>query len=133
MNPEQKNLFSRGLLGLLFVGTGVVHRTNAELVPDPLAECRRESGWVTGLSLAAAGGGLFFPRLHRFVRWTMFALLIATFPEGIDQVRNPERIRKPGAPDPGLASPTRTGAGDRLDMVGYAEFARYPPLTPGLC
>ena len=133
MTPEQKNFVSRGLLNLLFVGAGMVHRANAELVPGPLAEYRRESGWTTSLSLEAAGGRLFFPRLHRFVRWTMFALLIATFPEGIDQVRNPERIRKPESPDPGLDSPPRTGAGDRLDMAGYVELARYPPLTPGLC
>jgi len=69
MNPEQKNLVSRGLHGLLFVDAGVVNRANAGLVPDPLTEYRREIGWATDLSLVSAGVGLFFLKLHRFVRW----------------------------------------------------------------
>jgi hypothetical protein len=69
MNLEQKNLVSRGLHGLLFVGAGVVNRANAGLVSDPLTEYRREIRWVTDLSLAVAGVGLFFLKLHRFVRW----------------------------------------------------------------
>ena len=60
----------------------MVNRANAGLVSDPLAEYGREIGWVTDLSLAAAGVGLFFLSCTASCGGHGSALLIAILASG---------------------------------------------------
>jgi uncharacterized membrane protein len=102
MIPAKKEVVSRGLLGLLFVGAGVAHFTHAQffdrLVPDSLTKYRREIGWVTGMLQVVGGVSIFFPHLRGLARWSMIGLLVPTFREGINQVRHPERMKELGIP-----------------------------------
>lgn len=102
MSSEKRVHLSRSALGVLFTGAGVAHFTDREffgqLVPGYLSRYRSEVNWGSGVIQVAGGVSFFFPRLRAVARWANLGLLIPTFPEGINQVRHPERMKALGIP-----------------------------------
>jgi uncharacterized membrane protein len=78
--------FSRGVLAVFVIVTGVLHFARPEpfvaIVPDylpyPLALV-----YVSGFFEILGGVGLFIPHLRRAAAWGLIALFIAVFPANI--------------------------------------------------
>lgn len=119
-------LLARRVLGVLFTGAGLAHFTHASfftgLVPDRLGSYRREINTGTGVYQTAGGLAFFSPRRRGLARWSALSVLVPTLPAAIDQVRDPERMRKLGVP-PAL-TPLRVAA--QIAMIGLVWWATRP-------
>lgn len=79
-------VFSRVLLGLLFVAAGVLHfvftpayvRVMPSFLPYP-----RELVYLSGAAEIAGGLGVLLPGVRRAAGWGLILLLIAVFPANI--------------------------------------------------
>lgn len=93
---------TRTVLGVLFAAAGIAHFAKQEffdqLVPDSLARYRTPINLVTGLMQGVGAATMFFPRLRAVARWTNLALLVPTLVPAINQIRDPESLRKVGIP-----------------------------------
>jgi uncharacterized membrane protein len=93
---------ARRALGVLITGAGIGHFTHADLftrlVPASFGAHRSTINIGTGIFQVASGLSFLSPRLRGVARWSTFALLVPTFPEAVNQVREPDRMRELGIP-----------------------------------
>jgi uncharacterized membrane protein len=89
---------SRGLLALLFIGSGVNHfvgrRFYEAIVPPSLKEHAKTVVDVSGVAEIAGGLGVLLAPTRRLSGVALIALLAAVFPANVHMARSPERFRK---------------------------------------
>lgn len=93
--PQPQTL-TAGLLGLFFIGAGVMHfvkPSSYEAIVPASVPYPAEIVAVSGVAEIVGGAALFVPRLRPWARWWLIALLIAVFPANVHMAINPEQIR----------------------------------------
>jgi uncharacterized membrane protein len=85
------------VLGLFFIGAGVMHFTNEpfylKLMPDYIpSELHRPAVVVSGIFEALLGSLLLVPATTRLAAWGIIALLIAVFPANIYAFQHSEEL-----------------------------------------
>lgn len=102
MSSSKAKKYVRIAFGVLMVGAGLAHFTNAEffdkLVPESVAAYGTLILVATGVYQAAVGVCFWIPKLHAFARWGTIVLLVGTLPPAIDQVIHPATIEAVGIP-----------------------------------
>jgi uncharacterized membrane protein len=89
--------FWRFLLGLAFIGAGILHFTKREMYeaicPDYLPN---HSALVTisGIAEIAGGVGTWIPQTRKAAGWGLIALLIAVFPANLNMALESERFAR---------------------------------------
>jgi uncharacterized membrane protein len=87
----------RALLGLTFIGTGVLHFVRPKLyeaiVPAYLP-AHRELVYASGVAELAGGLGVLHPRTRRVAGWWLIATLVAIFPANVDMAVHAERFKQ---------------------------------------
>lgn len=80
MSLSMRRHFVRIGIGILFIGSGLVHFTHASLfesfVPVPLQNYRGAVNAVTGVLIFAMGVAFLAPRLRAVARWSAITLLV---------------------------------------------------------
>lgn len=96
---------SRGFawwFGPFFVGTGTLHFVIPSfyraIIPDQLAQWRRELVIASGVAEILGGLGVMYPPTRRAAAWWSVATLVAVFPANLHMALHPERYveRFPG-------------------------------------
>lgn len=93
-------------LAALFGGAAVLHTRNRplfeSLVPASLRRYSEEVNLVSEATLVAIGTGVLVRPLRRPGRWVATALLLGSLPEALNQVREPDRMKALGLPQPAV-------------------------------
>jgi len=88
---------SRALLGLTFIGTGLLHfakpRMYEAIMPRYLP-AHRELVYASGVAEIAGGVGVLHPRTRRAAGWWLIATLVAIFPANVEMAMNAERFKQ---------------------------------------
>ena len=87
---------STSLLGLFFVGAGVMHfvkSSSYEAIVPPYVPGARQVVIVSGVAEIAGGVAVWVPSLRPYARWWLIALLVAVFPANVHMAVNPEDVR----------------------------------------
>jgi uncharacterized membrane protein len=130
MTTEDKQRWSRYAQGSLFLGAGVLHYAGRDffdkLVPGYLSKYRKAIDLGTGLLQVFSGVSFFVPSLHRLARWTSLRVLLPSFPEAINRVREPERMKDVGVPP--LLTSVRVVV--QVLMVVWIWWATKAPTAP---
>jgi uncharacterized membrane protein len=88
---------SRALLGLTFIGTGLLHfakpRMYAAIMPRYLP-AHRELVYASGVAEIAGGVGVLHPRTRRAAGWWLIATLVAIFPANVEMAMNAGRFKQ---------------------------------------
>lgn len=93
--PRPQTL-TAALLGLFFMGAGAMHfikSSSYEAIVPPSVPYPAEVVAVSGVAEIVGGAAVLVPRLRRWARWWLIALLIAVFPANVHMAINPEQIR----------------------------------------
>jgi len=84
-------------LAAFFLAAGSLHflkpKMYEAIVPDSLAEYRREVVFASGVAELAGGAGVLHPRTRRAAGWWLIATLVAVFPANVHMAVHPERYR----------------------------------------
>ena len=84
-------------LAAFFLAAGSLHflrpRMYEAIVPDALAEHRREVVFASGVAELAGGAGVLHPRTRRAAGWWLIATLVAIFPANVHMAVHAERYR----------------------------------------
>jgi uncharacterized membrane protein len=88
-------ILMRTLLGLMFLGGGIVHMVNPAvylpMMPDYLPY-HLELVYLSGVIEIVIGAAFFIERYRRLAAWGMIALMIAVFPAHVHMFVHAERF-----------------------------------------
>ena len=88
----------RLLTAIFWVFAGTMHfvipRQYEAIVPDAIADRKREIVAISGLAEIAGGLAVLPARTRRGARWWLLATLVAVYPANIQMARHPERFPK---------------------------------------
>jgi uncharacterized membrane protein len=88
------------LFGPFFVFAGIMHfvvpRTYESIVPDYLADAKKELVVWSGVAEIAGGLGVMHPRTRRLASWWSIATLLAVFPANLHMALHPDKYKLPG-------------------------------------
>ena len=86
------------LFGPFFVFAGVMHfvipRQYEAIVPDYLADAKKELVVWSGVAEIAGGLAVMHPRTRRAGAWWSIATLVAVFPANLHMALNPDRYKQ---------------------------------------
>ena len=85
-------------LAAFFLAAGSLHflrpRMYEAIVPDALADYRREVVYASGVAELAGAAGVLHPRTSRAAGWWLIATLAAIFPANVHMAVHAERYRQ---------------------------------------
>jgi uncharacterized membrane protein len=88
------------LFGPFFVFAGIMHfvvpRTYEAIVPDYLADAKKELVVWSGVAEIAGGLAVMHPRTRRLGSWWSIATLVAVFPANLHMALHPDKYKVPG-------------------------------------
>ena len=91
MNRDTAARISRGIIGLVFVGAGVIQITTAKplerLIGKHVEASRPEVARATGVLEIAAGASIFVPSFRRFTRMALIGLLLPGFRDAVAELQ----------------------------------------------
>lgn len=91
-------------IGTAFLGAAALQFARRDLfialVPEQLGNHPEAVQATMATGLGVMGATFFQPRLRTISRWSTTAMLVASLPAALDQIRHPEQMHRLGLPTP---------------------------------